>query len=88
MGRGSGTAPGATHEGDRLAGARAAHVVPVVQGLLPGGTGLLVVAAAKVRFSSGDQVEGDDRADLLKLMRLFDITEQTAMRYVGAANPE
>ncbi|MDN3027206.1 hypothetical protein [Streptomyces sp. S.PB5] len=29
-----------------------------------------------------------ESADPLKLMRLFGITEQTAMRYVGAAHPE
>ena len=32
--------------------------------------------------------EAFESADPLKLMRLFGITEQTAMRYVGAAHPE
>ncbi|MET9511991.1 hypothetical protein ABZX62_26640 [Streptomyces flavidovirens] len=32
--------------------------------------------------------EAAESADLLRLMRLFGITEQTAMRYVTAAHPE
>lgn len=32
--------------------------------------------------------EAAETADPLRLMRLFGITEQTAMRYVGAAHPE
>ncbi|WP_326742802.1 hypothetical protein [Streptomyces sp. NBC_01768] len=32
--------------------------------------------------------EAFESADHLKLMRLFGITEQTAMCYVGAAHPE
>jgi hypothetical protein len=32
--------------------------------------------------------EAFESADPLKLMRLFGITERTAMRYVGVAHPE
>jgi hypothetical protein len=32
--------------------------------------------------------EAFETADPLKLMRLFGITEQTAMRYLAAAHPE
>ncbi|WP_333739676.1 hypothetical protein [Streptomyces sp. IBSBF 2806] len=32
--------------------------------------------------------EASDNADPLRLMRLFGITEQTAMRYLTAAHPE
>jgi hypothetical protein len=37
--------------------------------------------------SRGDRISVRERTSL-KLMRLYGITEQTAMRYVGAAHPE
>ncbi|WP_307679595.1 hypothetical protein [Streptomyces sp. V4I2] len=56
-------------------------------------TGLLSGALPRGLTLSGlrqDRIlnEAAESADPLRLMRLFGITEQTAMRYVGAAHPE
>ncbi|MFI5688476.1 hypothetical protein [Streptomyces sp. NPDC051636] len=41
-----------------------------------------------MRASGSHQLRAFESADPLKLIRLFGITEQTAVRYVTAAHPE
>ncbi|MEU9288649.1 hypothetical protein AB0D57_29180 [Streptomyces sp. NPDC048275] len=59
---------------------------PVSMGLLSGALprGLTLSGLHQDRILN----EAAESADPLRLMRLFGITEQTAMRYVSAAHPE